>query len=256
MKLARLWKAFFAAWLAGCAGRTPVVRNELERPPAVVTGEEACHARSALVLLCGERSCAFYRCGEVALREAAPTESAPPDAAPYGEVVLVRGPAGGLGPPGVGAPLRWWDPTGGVRSTAEPVFVISWRPPPRPPLPPGLQVAAEQIARRPHVQHHLFPPEEEFREWFLSKGIDPEAWTGMTIANCSVTVVEVRPDGGLRLVSFDEARDEFTRSYLSQILQITGGNVSQAARLAKRNRTDFYKLLGRHQLVPDDFKTR
>jgi two-component system response regulator GlrR len=59
-----------------------------------------------------------------------------------------------------------------------------------------------------------------------------------------------------KLPSFDEARDEFTRSYLSQILQITGGNVSQAARLAKRNRTDFYKLLGRHLLVPDDFKGR
>ena len=59
-----------------------------------------------------------------------------------------------------------------------------------------------------------------------------------------------------RLPSFDEARDEFTRSYLSQLLQITTGNVSQAARLAKRNRTDFYKLLARHQLVPDDFKAR
>ena len=57
-----------------------------------------------------------------------------------------------------------------------------------------------------------------------------------------------------RLPSFDEARDEFTRNYLSQILQITTGNVSQAARLAKRNRTDFYKLLSRHQLLPDDFK--
>jgi two-component system response regulator GlrR len=56
------------------------------------------------------------------------------------------------------------------------------------------------------------------------------------------------------LPSFDEARDEFTRIYLSQILQITAGNVSQAARLAKRNRTDFYKLLSRHQLLPDDFK--
>lgn len=62
--------------------------------------------------------------------------------------------------------------------------------------------------------------------------------------------------GSARLPSFDEARDEFTRSYLSQILQITGGNVSQAARLAKRNRTDFYKLLGRHQLTPEDFKQR
>jgi two-component system response regulator GlrR len=56
------------------------------------------------------------------------------------------------------------------------------------------------------------------------------------------------------LPSFSEARDEFTRNYLVQLLQITGGNVSQAARLAKRNRTDFYKLLGRHQLVPDHFK--
>ncbi len=59
-----------------------------------------------------------------------------------------------------------------------------------------------------------------------------------------------------KLASFSDARDEFTRNYLSQILQITTGNVSQAARLAKRNRTDFYKLLARHDLNPDSFKTR
>ena len=59
-----------------------------------------------------------------------------------------------------------------------------------------------------------------------------------------------------KLASFSEARDEFTRNYLSQILQITTGNVSQAARLAKRNRTDFYKLLARHDLNPDAFKPR
>ena len=57
-----------------------------------------------------------------------------------------------------------------------------------------------------------------------------------------------------RMPSFDEARDEFTRGYLTQLLQITGGNVSQAARLAKRNRTDFYKLLTRHNVSPDEFK--
>jgi two-component system response regulator GlrR len=56
------------------------------------------------------------------------------------------------------------------------------------------------------------------------------------------------------LPSFSQAREEFTRNYLSQLLQITNGNVSQAARLAKRNRTDFYKLLGRHRLNPEDFK--
>ena len=59
-----------------------------------------------------------------------------------------------------------------------------------------------------------------------------------------------------KLASFSDAREEFTRNYLSQILQITMGNVSQAARLAKRNRTDFYKLLARHDLNPDAFKTR
>ena len=59
-----------------------------------------------------------------------------------------------------------------------------------------------------------------------------------------------------KLASFTDARDDFTRNYLSQILQITMGNVSQAARLAKRNRTDFYKLLARHDLNPDQFKTR
>jgi len=57
-----------------------------------------------------------------------------------------------------------------------------------------------------------------------------------------------------QLPSFDEARDEFTRSYLVQLLQITQGNVSQAARMAKRNRTDFYKLLTKHDLKPEEFK--
>jgi two-component system, NtrC family, response regulator GlrR len=58
------------------------------------------------------------------------------------------------------------------------------------------------------------------------------------------------------LASFDEARRAFERDYLSQLMRITQGNVSQAARLAKRNRSDFYTLLGRHQLDPASFKAR
>ncbi len=54
--------------------------------------------------------------------------------------------------------------------------------------------------------------------------------------------------------SFDEARKRFERDYLAQLLKITSGNVSQASRLAKRNRTEFYKLLQRHQLEPASFK--
>lgn len=51
-----------------------------------------------------------------------------------------------------------------------------------------------------------------------------------------------------RITSFEEARKQFERDYLVRLLKITAGNVTQAAKLAKRNRTEFYKLLQRHQL--------
>jgi len=56
------------------------------------------------------------------------------------------------------------------------------------------------------------------------------------------------------LVPFEEARKAFERDYLVRLLKITGGNVTQAAQLAKRNRTEFYKLLQRHKLEPSMFK--
>jgi two-component system response regulator GlrR len=56
------------------------------------------------------------------------------------------------------------------------------------------------------------------------------------------------------LATFADARRDFERDYLVKLLQITEGNVSQAARLAKRNRTEFYKLLNRHNINPSVFK--
>ncbi|MDH5299966.1 MAG: sigma 54-interacting transcriptional regulator [Gammaproteobacteria bacterium] len=53
-----------------------------------------------------------------------------------------------------------------------------------------------------------------------------------------------------------EAKRQFEYDYLLKLLQLTSGNVSQAARLASRNRTEFYKLLHRHSLNPAVFKTR
>src|SRR5207302_9767756 len=52
----------------------------------------------------------------------------------------------------------------------------------------------------------------------------------------------LREDAGV-LAPFEEARKQFERDYLVRLLKITGGNVTQAATLAKRNRTEFYKLL-------------
>jgi two-component system response regulator GlrR len=55
--------------------------------------------------------------------------------------------------------------------------------------------------------------------------------------------------------SFDEARAEFTRQYLTALLKLTGGNVSRAARLADRNRTDFHKLLKKFDIDSSKFKS-
>lgn len=56
------------------------------------------------------------------------------------------------------------------------------------------------------------------------------------------------------LPTFVEARNQFELNYLRKLLQITRGNVTHAARMAGRNRTEFYKLLSRHELDANDFK--
>lgn len=57
-----------------------------------------------------------------------------------------------------------------------------------------------------------------------------------------------------QLISLEEAKRIFERDYLVRVLKITAGNVTQAARIAKRNRTEFYKLLHKHQLDSAIFK--
>ena len=58
-----------------------------------------------------------------------------------------------------------------------------------------------------------------------------------------------------KIIPLFEARRQFEQQYLIKLLQTTQGNVSQAARVANRNRTDFYKLLNRHHIIPDLFKS-
>jgi len=56
--------------------------------------------------------------------------------------------------------------------------------------------------------------------------------------------------------AYNEARDQFAHDFLAANLLRAGGNVSKAARLAKRNRSDFYKLLERYRVQAHDFKER
>ncbi len=110
------------------------------------------------------------------------------------------------------------------------------------------------------------------------KGFSPEAmellvgapWPGnvrqllniveQTIALCTTSIIStalvqkaLRDKPG-RIPALADARRQFEREYLAQLLKITAGNVTQAALLAKRNRTEFYRLLNRHELDPALFK--
>ena len=51
-----------------------------------------------------------------------------------------------------------------------------------------------------------------------------------------------------------EARDAFEQKYLLKLLKMTDGNVTRAAELAGRNRTDMHKLMKKHDLHSIDFK--
>ncbi len=51
-----------------------------------------------------------------------------------------------------------------------------------------------------------------------------------------------------------EAKNAFEKSYISNILSLSGGNVSKAAKLAGKYRGDIYALMKKHALNPSSFK--
>jgi two-component system response regulator GlrR len=59
----------------------------------------------------------------------------------------------------------------------------------------------------------------------------------------------------MEALSYAEAKQRFERNYLVQLLKLTDGSVAEAARLAERNRTEFYRLLQRHELTPEMFRS-
>ena len=69
-------------------------------------------------------------------------------------------------------------------------------------------------------------------------------------------VEKVLQEKSTSLKGLKEAKDQFEKEYLVKLLSSVNGSVSQAAKLAKRNRTEFYKLLERHQLKATAFKQK
>ncbi|MDC6167943.1 sigma 54-interacting transcriptional regulator [Paucibacter sp. XJ19-41] len=59
----------------------------------------------------------------------------------------------------------------------------------------------------------------------------------------------------MEVLNYAQARQRFEHEYLVGLLKLTDGNVADAARLADRNRTEFYRLLQKHGLTPGLFRT-
>ncbi len=59
-----------------------------------------------------------------------------------------------------------------------------------------------------------------------------------------------------RLKPLKEAKEGFERNYLIQLMELTQGNISRAAKLAGKYRADFYELLRKYNLSPEDFRKK
>lgn len=59
----------------------------------------------------------------------------------------------------------------------------------------------------------------------------------------------------MEALSYADAKQRFERNYLVQLLKLTDGSVADAARIADRNRTEFYRLLQKHDLTPAMFRS-
>ena len=62
-------------------------------------------------------------------------------------------------------------------------------------------------------------------------------------------------DEPCNLQTLKDAKQEFERNYLISVLKITNGHVANAAKIAGKNRTEFYKLLGQHNIDTADFRS-
>ncbi len=62
------------------------------------------------------------------------------------------------------------------------------------------------------------------------------------------------PVSSNKFQSFKEAKREFEKEYISQVLRICQGNISQAARLARKDRKDFYDVMKKYGIQPEIFR--
>ena len=61
-------------------------------------------------------------------------------------------------------------------------------------------------------------------------------------------------DASEDIPSFRDAKRQFEHEYVTRVLRICRGNISRAARIAKKDRKDFYDVMRRNSINPADFR--
>ena len=122
----------------------------------------------------------------------------------------------------------------------------------------------QQVAARYGKTIHGFAPD-------ALEALATAAWPGnvrqlynVVEQSCALTATPLIPlalvaralrKPALEALSYTEAKHRFERKYLVQLLKLTEGNVADAARIAERNRTEFYRLLQKYDLTPGMFRS-
>ncbi|HEX8703514.1 MAG TPA: TIGR02269 family lipoprotein [Myxococcaceae bacterium] len=207
----RWW--LLACWLlAACAATRPIedTADGCEVASEAASFAQLCAEAGTLVVLCDERQCGAYHCREVV------------EHLTTGRVVLARYPRPPLPTsPGQGStstqPLPLPSPGPGVEryrgsaqqvpGTAQAVFIIPWRPEPKPELLPSqkqLLAEAEAYREKSYEGHHIYP--RAFREWFTEQGIDIDEYI-LPLEVSEHRRIHRGPDGGPWNAAWRKFRD-------------------------------------------------
>jgi two-component system response regulator GlrR len=131
-------------------------------------------------------------------------------------------------------------------------------------IPPLAAHFVQQVAAKYGKALHGFAPD-------ALEALATAAWPGnvrqlynVVEQSCALTTTPLIPltlvKRALRVpameaLSYTEAKQRFERNYLVLLLKLTEGNVADAARIADRNRTEFYRLLQKYDLTPAMFRS-
>ena len=177
--------------LAACASSPPPPSAEEPEEVVFSSFEEGCADESAVVLLCEEHECGFFRCRDL-------------DWEPGG-VQLTRGGGGFMTSPATPGrrPGRWRGGSWPWRN-AGPVLTFRLNPS-RDPKPP---LARPQLPPGRYVRHHLFSQATDLAQWFRERGVKIHGFTMVIEQSVHYRIHGGGPAGG----RWNEAWRQFKRA--------------------------------------------